>query len=139
MRFRKFNYLQKFDYWAVFWGVFVIGASGLVLTFPTEAAVVFPAWSKNWIWELVYVMHSDEALLAIVFILFWHFYNEHLRPEVFPMSWIWITGRISVEELRERHPREFERLFPGIPAEEPALATRGDAADVAPDDSTEPV
>jgi len=112
-RFRRFNYLQKFDYWAVFWGIFVIGASGLALTFPTKAAVIFPAWSANWIWELVSVMHSDEALLAIVFILFWHFYNEHLRPDVFPMSWIWITGRMSVEELRERHPKEFERLFPG--------------------------
>jgi formate dehydrogenase subunit gamma len=111
-RFRRFSYLQKFDYWAVFWGIFIIGASGLCLTFPTKAALVFPAWSSNWIWELVYIMHSDEALLAIVFILFWHFYNEHLRPDVFPMNWIWLTGKMSVEELQERHPREYERLFP---------------------------
>ena len=111
-RFGRFSYLQKFDYWAVFWGIFVIGFSGLALAFPTKAALFFPESSKNWIWELIYIMHSDEALLAIVFILFWHFYNEHLRPEVFPMSWVWITGKISTHELRHEHPMEFERLFP---------------------------
>lgn len=111
-QFGRFTYLQKFDYWAVFWGIFVIGASGLVLAFPTKAAYFFPEATKNWIWELVSVMHSDEALLAILFILFWHFYNEHLRPEVFPMSWIWITGKMSTEELEHHHPREFKRLFP---------------------------
>ncbi|HEX9593514.1 MAG TPA: cytochrome b/b6 domain-containing protein [bacterium] len=115
-RFRRFSYLQKFDYWAVFWGIFIIGISGLALTLPTKAALLFPAWTSNWIWELIYIMHSDEALLAIVFILFWHFYNEHLRPDVFPMNWIWLTGKMSVEELQERHPREFERLFPGAKA-----------------------
>jgi formate dehydrogenase subunit gamma len=132
-RFRRFSYLQKFDYWAVFWGIFIIGASGLCLTFPTKAALVFPAWSKNWIWELVYIMHSDEALLAIVFILFWHFYNEHLRPDVFPMNWIWLTGKMSVEELRERHPREYERLFPG--GVRPVAAATA-AADASPTPAT---
>ncbi|MGD2062448.1 MAG: cytochrome b/b6 domain-containing protein [Nitrospirota bacterium] len=134
-RFRRFSYLQKFDYWAVFWGIFIIGASGLALTFPTKAALVFPAWSSNWIWELVYIMHSDEALLAIVFILFWHFYNEHLRPDVFPMNWIWLTGKMSVEELQERHPREFERLFPGGKAVV-AEATAAVPAGAGPDEPT---
>ncbi len=111
-RFGRFTYLQKFDYWAVFWGIFIIGASGLALAFPTKAAFFFPEWSTNWIWELLYIMHSDEALLAILFILLWHFYNEHLRPEVFPMSWVWITGKVSIKELQENYPLEFERLFP---------------------------
>ncbi len=111
-RFGRFTYLQKFDYWAVFWGIFIIGTSGLALAFPTKAALFIPASATNWAWELLYIMHSDEALLAILFILFWHFYNEHLRPEVFPMSWVWITGKISTKELREDHPLEFERLFP---------------------------
>jgi len=45
-------------------------------------------------------MHSDEALLAIVFILIFHFYNEHLKPEVFPMNWMWLTGKMSTEQLK---------------------------------------
>jgi cytochrome b subunit of formate dehydrogenase len=111
-QFGRFTYLQKFDYWAVFWGIFIIGSSGLALAFPTKAALLFPEAITGWIWELLYVMHSDEALLAIVFILFWHFYNEHLRPEVFPMSWVWITGKISIHDLKHHHPMEYKRLFP---------------------------
>jgi len=46
-----------------------------------------------------------------VFILFWHFYNEHLKPEVFPMSWLWVTGKMSTEEMKHKHPLEYELRF----------------------------
>lgn len=111
-KFGRFTYSQKFDYWAVFWGILIIGSSGLALAFPIKAALLIPSWATNWAWELFSIMHSDEALLAIVFIFFWHFYNEHLKPDVFPMSWVWITGKISTKDLKEHHPAEFERLFP---------------------------
>ena len=83
-KFGKFTYLQKFDYWAVYWGMVIIGTSGLFLAFPVPASYLFPTWSLPWIWDTLFTMHSDEALLAIVFILFIHFYNEHLRSDVFP-------------------------------------------------------
>ncbi|UCG78962.1 MAG: cytochrome b/b6 domain-containing protein [Nitrospirota bacterium] len=111
-RFCKFNYAQKFDYWAVFWGMFIIGSSGFALAFPILISYIVPEFTTGWIWQAISIMHSDEALLAIVFILFWHFYNEHLKPEVFPMSWVWITGKISTEELKHKHPLEYEILFP---------------------------
>jgi cytochrome b subunit of formate dehydrogenase len=110
-RFSKFNYMQKIDYWAVYWGMFVIGTSGLFLAFPVTVSAIFPAWSLGWIWDVLFIMHSDEALLAIVFILIFHFYNEHLRSEVFPMNWTWITGKMSVEKLKHHHPAEYEYLF----------------------------
>jgi cytochrome b subunit of formate dehydrogenase len=111
-QFGKFSYAQKFDYWAVFWGMFIIGTSGFALAFPIFFSNFVPQFTSGWIWEVLSIMHSDEALLAIVFILFWHFYNEHLKPDVFPMSWIWITGKISTETLKHHHPLEYERLFP---------------------------
>ncbi len=111
-RFGKFSYAQKFDYWAVFWGMFIIGFSGFALAFPMLVSHIIPKFTTAWIWELLSIMHSDEALLAIVFILFWHFYNEHLKPENFPMSWLWITGKISTEKLKHHHPIEYELLFP---------------------------
>ncbi len=110
-KFGKFSYIHKFDYWAVFWGMFIIGISGFILAFPVFSSQFFPAFTLNWIWPLLFVLHSDEALLAIVFILFWHFFNEHLKWGKFPMSWTWLTGRISAEELRHEHPLEYERLF----------------------------
>ncbi|MDA8078902.1 MAG: cytochrome b/b6 domain-containing protein [Nitrospiraceae bacterium] len=108
----KYSYAQKFDYWAVFWGMFIIGFSGFALAFPMLITPIVPKFVSGWIWEVLSIMHSDEALLAIVFILFWHFYNEHLKPENFPMSWLWITGRMSIDTLKHHHPIEYEMLFP---------------------------
>ncbi len=109
--FGKFTYMQKFDYWAVYWGMFIIGASGFCLTFPVTVSSLFPVWSLKWIWDVIFVMHSDEALLAIVFILIFHFYNEHLRAEVFPMNWMWLTGKMTTEELKHNHPAEYDYLY----------------------------
>lgn len=110
-KFGKFNYMQKFDYWAVYWGMFIIGASGFFLAFPVTVSALFPTWSLSWIWDVLFVMHSDEALLAIVFILIFHFYNEHLRADVFPMNWLWLTGKMSTEDLKHHHPLEYEYMF----------------------------
>lgn len=38
--FDRFTYWEKFDYWAVFWGMGVIGASGLMLWFPAVLLAV---------------------------------------------------------------------------------------------------
>lgn len=110
-QFGKFTYLQKFDYWAVFWGMLIIGTSGLFLTFPVTVSALWPEWSIKWIWDVLFTMHSDEALLAVVFILFIHFYSEHLKPGNFPMSWSWLTGKMSVEKLKHEHPLEYDHLF----------------------------
>ncbi len=112
--FGRFSYIHKFDYWAVFWGMGIIGLSGLFLAFPVTSSYIFPAWSVNWIWEVISIMHSDEALLAIVFILFWHFYNEHLRYNKFPMSMTWITGKIPIEDMKHEHPLEYKLEFGDI-------------------------
>jgi cytochrome b subunit of formate dehydrogenase len=107
-KFGRYNYIQKFDYWAVFWGMAIIGLSGFVLTFPTQAALFIPQWSVNWIWEIFFTLHSDEALLAITYILIMHFYAEHLKWENFPMSMTWITGRLSMHHFKSEHPLEYE-------------------------------
>jgi formate dehydrogenase subunit gamma len=109
--FGKFTYLQKFDYWAVYWGMMIIGTSGFFLTYPVMVSSIFPTWTLGWIWDVIFTMHSDEALLAIVFIFIIHFYSEHLKSDVFPMSWLWLTGRMSVDQLKHHHPEEYKRLF----------------------------
>jgi cytochrome b subunit of formate dehydrogenase len=110
-KFGRFSYIHKFDYWAVFWGMGIIGVSGFVLAFPVFSSRFVPSFALEWFWPLMRILHSDEALLAIVFILFWHFYNEHLKWDKFPMAWTWITGRLSTEQLKHEHPLEYEMLF----------------------------
>jgi cytochrome b subunit of formate dehydrogenase len=105
-RFGRWAYWEKFDYWAVFWGISIIGASGLLLWFPTFFARYLPGW----IFNVAIIVHSDEALLAVGFIFTIHFFNGHLRPEKFPMDPVIFTGRVEEEEFLRDHPVEYERL-----------------------------
>ena len=105
----RWTYWEKFDYFAVFWGVSVIGLSGLTLWFPEffTQFLLIPGWFIN----VATIIHSDEALLAVGFIFTVHFFNTHLRPEKFPMDTVIFTGYQSVEELQEDKPREYEELL----------------------------
>ncbi len=105
-QFDRWTYWEKFDYWAVFWGMFIIGGSGLMLWFPTAFSVVLPGW----IFNVATVIHGEEALLAVGFIFTIHFFNGHLRPEKFPMDLVIFTGRIPEHELKEERPNEYRRL-----------------------------
>lgn len=104
--FDRWTYWEKFDYMAVFWGVAVIGGSGLVLWFPHVASNIFPGWLIN----IALVVHSDEALLAMGFIFTVHFFNTHLRPEKFPLDYVIFTGRISGEEMENERGKFKERM-----------------------------
>jgi cytochrome b subunit of formate dehydrogenase len=105
-RFDHFTYWEKFDYWAVFWGMGVIGGSGLVLWFPEFCSRFLPG---SW-FNIALLVHGEEGLLAVGFIFTIHFFNSHLRPEKFPMDPVIFSGRITAHELVEERPAEYERL-----------------------------
>jgi len=102
----RWTYWEKFDYFAVFWGIAIIGTTGLTLWFPVFFTRFLPGWAIN----VATIIHSDEALLATGFIFTVHFFNTHLRPEKFPMDTTIFTGRMSVAELKRDKPREYEAL-----------------------------
>ncbi|HEY6952093.1 MAG TPA: hypothetical protein VI758_06775 [Bacteroidota bacterium] len=103
----RWTYWEKFDYFAVFWGMMVIGSTGLMLWFPEFFTLLLPGWLIN----VATIIHSDEALLAVGFIFTVHFFNTHLRPEKFPMDIVIFSGRMDVDELREDKPGEYEDLL----------------------------
>jgi cytochrome b subunit of formate dehydrogenase len=105
-RYGRFTYWEKFDYFAVFWGVGIIGSTGLVLWFPELFTRVLPGWSVN----VVTIIHSDEALLATAFIFTVHFFNANFRPDKFPIDTVMFTGRVEARELAYDKPREYEEL-----------------------------
>jgi cytochrome b subunit of formate dehydrogenase len=105
-RYGRYTYWEKFDYFAVGWGIIVIGSTGLFLWFPEFFTHVLPGWSVN----VATIIHSDEALLAVAFIFTIHFFNTHFRPDKFPMDAVIFTGRITVEELCYDKPREYDDL-----------------------------
>ena len=102
----RWTYWEKFDYFAVFWGIFIIGCTGLTLWFPIFFTRFLPGSFIN----VATIIHSDEALLATGFIFTVHFFNTHLRPEKFPMDTTVFTGHVPLAELKRDKPLEYEAL-----------------------------
>jgi len=103
--FDRWTYWEKFDFFAVFWGMFAIGGSGLLLWFPEVFGGFLPGWSFN----VATIIHSDEALLATGFIFTVHFFNTHGRPEKFPMDFVIFNGQISQHEFMEERGEQWQR------------------------------
>jgi cytochrome b subunit of formate dehydrogenase len=105
-QFDRWTYWEKFDYFAVFWGVFIIGSSGLFMWFPEFFTRFLPGWLIN----IALIIHSDEALLAAGFIFSIHFFNTHFRIEKFPMDTVIFSGRVSKNEMLHERRRWYDRL-----------------------------
>jgi len=104
--FDRWTYWEKFDFLAVFWGMFAIGGSGLLLWFPE----LFGHFLPGWIFNVAIIVHSDEALLASGFIFTVHFFNTHFRPGKFPMDMVIFRGRLPKWEMMHERADWAKRL-----------------------------
>lgn len=104
--FDRWAYWEKFDYWAPFWGMAIIGISGLMMWFPGATASVLPGWVFN----VATIVHGEEAFLAAVFLFSVHFFNVHFRPDKFPQDIVMFTGVMPLEEYKQEHTLEYKRL-----------------------------
>lgn len=104
--FGRYNILEKFEYWAVFWGMPVMGLSGLALwNMPVVAE-----WLSGRAMNFAYIIHSDEAYLAFIYIAAIHLFSVIFAPTVFPLSRGTVTGQAPIHELAEKHRGELWRL-----------------------------
>lgn len=103
----RYNFIEKFEYLAVLWGNVVMIFTGFFLWARSLSFRLFPLW----VYDIFKIVHSYEAILAFLAIIIWHLYNVHLNPEVFPMSWVWINGKITGNELRRLHPLEYRVIL----------------------------
>ena len=106
-QFERWAYFEKFDYWAVFWGVNIIGWSGLMLALPHVTATYLPGWVFN----VATLVHGEEAFLAAVFLFTVHFFNNHFRPDKLPPpDVVMFTGTQTIAEFRADHPAHYQRM-----------------------------
>ncbi len=108
-KFDRFSYFEKFDYYAVFWGVPMMGLTGLILMFPLLVTKVLPGVTV----PVATIAHSDEALLATGWLFVVHFYNAHLAPNIFPFNKSIFTGRVPEKRYKHEHPIEYAHRIAG--------------------------
>jgi len=104
--FDRWGYWEKFDYWAVFWGMVIIGVTGLLLAWPIAATRIMPGWGLN----VALWVHRIEAVLAMAHVFVIHFFVAHLRRPNFPMDRAMLEGSADLEAARHERPAWIERL-----------------------------
>lgn len=98
-RFDKYNYRQKFDYWGIYWGTLILGVPGVTM------------WMYGYdaLGGIPFIFHTKEAMLAVLWLLVFHFYQGHFNPRTFPIDNVFLTGNISKQEVVEEHPMQLQR------------------------------
>jgi len=105
-KFGRYSYIEKIEYFGALWGTFVMVVTGFILWYPKYFSLFLPSWGVN----VARLIHFYEAILASMTILVWHLYSVMFDPDVYPMNWAKITGKISEEEMRHHHPLELEEI-----------------------------
>jgi formate dehydrogenase subunit gamma len=106
-QYNRISWKEKFDYFAPYWGIPILGPAGAALWFRDEFTQIFPGWLLN----AFYIMHTDEALLAALFIFFVHWYNVHYAPEKFPLGTVFLTGYLSEADMIHEHYSEYSETM----------------------------
>jgi formate dehydrogenase gamma subunit len=127
-QFRRFNYAEKLEYWALLWGTLLMMISGFLLWFNNFTLRYFPKWVS----DAATAVHYYEAVLATLSILLWHFYIVIFDPNVYPMETSWLTGKVDADHYRHTRPEYFREL------EEEARNTAAEPATPKEPDATPP-
>lgn len=101
-KFGRYNFEQKVTYWVVFFSLLIMGVSGFIIWFP----VFFTRFLPGGVVPAAKLAHSTEAVVIAIFVIVWHVYHVHVERTNLSM----FTGRVSEEEMRTYHEKEYERL-----------------------------
>jgi cytochrome b subunit of formate dehydrogenase len=105
-KFARYTYIEKLEYWGMWWGTILMVVTGFAMWFVNETLMFLPKIAL----DVFALIHFWEAWLALLTIIVWHMYHIFVDHGSYPMNWSWLTGRITVKKLQEHHPLEFERI-----------------------------
>ncbi len=105
--FDRYDYAEKAEFWALVWGAVVMIVTGLPLWFED----FFLGFIPIWLLDVFKSIHFYEAVLATTAIIVWHFFFVIFHPETYPVNFSMLTGRVSEDDLQEKHPKEFAKLM----------------------------
>ncbi len=105
-RIARFGYAEKAEYWAVIWGTLIMGLTGIMIWFKISVFGFLPRW---WV-DIALAIHFYEAVLATLAIIVWHFYQVIFDPDVYPINFAFLDGRMSEELYQEEHELDYDRM-----------------------------
>jgi formate dehydrogenase gamma subunit len=105
-KFGRFGYVEKAEYWAVIWGTIIMGLTGLMIWFKVEWFSFLP----RWVIDVATSIHFYEAVLATLAIVVWHLYHVIFDPDVYPLNWSMLDGKVSEDFYRHEHWLAYEQL-----------------------------
>ncbi|MBI4789114.1 MAG: cytochrome b/b6 domain-containing protein [Chloroflexi bacterium] len=111
-KFDRFNFAEKAEYWAFVWGTVLMAVTGFIMWNPINAA----RWLHGDVIPVSKAAHGAEAILAVLAIVVWHFYNVHVKT----LNKTVFTGKMTEQQMHEEHGLELERLKTGRPDPRPS-------------------
>ena len=105
--FGRFTYAEKIEYWALIWGIVIMGVTGIMLWAKITFGNLLPRW---WL-DVATAVHFYEAILATLAILIWHFYQVFFDPDAYPMNWAWWDGQVPLEHYQSEHPLDLQSIL----------------------------
>jgi cytochrome b subunit of formate dehydrogenase len=114
--FGRFSYAEKAEYWALVWGTMLMAVTGVMMWAKVWVGNMLARW---WV-DVATAIHFYEAILATLAILVWHFYQVFFDPDVYPMNWAWLDGKMPLEHYRHEHGLDTEALAAAEAADQSA-------------------
>ncbi len=99
----KYNFEQKVTYWFLFFGIGIMVVTGLILLFPIFVTRFMPGG----IIPAALMAHSTEAIVAMIFVVIWHFYHVHFER----LNLSIFTGKLNEDEMKKYHDLEYKRIM----------------------------
>ncbi len=109
----RYSYTQKFEYWGILTGGFLMIATGAILWKP----LFITKFVTGQIIPAAKALHSNEALVVFLIIAVWHMYNAIFSPEVFPLNASIFSGYISRQRMVHEHILELSAIENRTPEE----------------------
>ncbi|NIA25841.1 MAG: hypothetical protein GWP04_09785 [Gammaproteobacteria bacterium] len=97
---------EKIEYWSLVWGTVLMAVTGFMLWNPIATTRTLPGVFV----PAAKAAHGWEAVLAVLAIIVWHFYDVHFRhfnPSIF-------TGYLARAQMEELHPLELAAIDAGM-------------------------
>lgn len=101
----RYNFSEKVEYLAMVWGFVLMGLTGFMLWNPILTAKLLPGEAI----PAAKAAHGAEAVLAVLAIILWHFYNVHIKH----WNWSMFKGYLTHHEMKEEHGQELEKIKSG--------------------------